>query len=200
MPPPQPLVLIADDDRDTRELYRACLDTTGFRTAEAGTGSQTIASAIEMVPDVLLTDLVMPDFDGVAVAQRLRADPRTAGIHVLLVTGHATPELESRAQTAGIERVLLKPCLPQAVMREVSRALARPPFRALERRVMSTRAATANRIRSEFASLPGLSLTSEQARLLFDVDRGTCERILDALVVEGFLSRTAQGGFRRERS
>ena len=74
----QPFVLVVDDDLDTRELYRACFDTNGYRTAEAGTGSQAIASAVEIVPDVLLTDYVLPDIDGLAIAQRLKADPRTA--------------------------------------------------------------------------------------------------------------------------
>ena len=45
---PEPVILVADDDRDTRELYRACFDTSGFRTAEAGTGSQAIVSAVEL--------------------------------------------------------------------------------------------------------------------------------------------------------
>jgi CheY-like chemotaxis protein len=125
----EPFVLIADDDRDTRELYRACFDTNGYRTAEAGTGSQAIASAVEILPDVLLTDYVLPDLDGLAIAQRLKADPRTAGICIVMVTGYATPDLERRAVDVGIERVLLKPCLPQTVMREVARALGRPAYR-----------------------------------------------------------------------
>jgi CheY-like chemotaxis protein len=125
----QPFVLIADDDLDTRELYRACFDTSGYRTAEAGTGSQAIASAVEIVPDVLLVDYVLPDLDGLAIAQRLKADPRTTGICIVMVTGYATPDLERRALALGIERVLLKPCLPQTVMREVARALGRPAYR-----------------------------------------------------------------------
>ena len=122
----QPFVLVADDDRDTRELYRACFDTSGYGTAEAITGSQAIAAAVEIVPDVLLTDYVLPDLDGLAIAQRLKADPRTVGIRILMVTGYSTPDLARRAFEVGIERVLLKPCLPQEVMREVARSLARP--------------------------------------------------------------------------
>jgi len=122
-----PVVLVADDDRDTRELYRACFDTSGYRTAEAGTGSQAIVSAVELIPDVLLTDYVLPDVDGVTIARHLKSDPRTAKIRILMVTGYANADLERRAAAAGIERVLLKPCLPQAVMREVTRVMARRP-------------------------------------------------------------------------
>ena len=192
----EPFVLVADDDQDTRELYRACFDTNGYRTAEAGTGSQAIVSAVEIVPDVLLTDFVLPDIDGLTIARRLKSDPRTAAIRILLVTGYATPDLTRRAATAGVDRVLLKPALPQAVMREVSRTLARPA--APRRRVAASEPRDASvRVRDEFGSLPGLALTAEQARLVFDLDREMCDRILHALVAEGFLARTPQGAFTR---
>jgi CheY-like chemotaxis protein len=126
-----PLILVADDDRDTRELYRACFDTTGYQTAEAGTGSEAIVAAVELVPDILLTDYMLPDIDGIMVARRLKSDLRTAGIRILMVTGYSNAELPALAAAAGIERVLLKPCLPHAVMREVGRALSRPVLRAL---------------------------------------------------------------------
>jgi len=124
----QPLILVADDDRDTRELYRACFDTSGYQTAEAGTGSAAIEAAAGIVPDVLITDYVLPDVDGLTVARRLKANHRTAGIRILMVTGFGTPELERLAAAAGIERVLLKPCLPHAVLREVGRVLSRRPM------------------------------------------------------------------------
>lgn len=197
----QPFVLVADDDQDTRELYRACFDTSGYRTAEARTGSDAIVSALEIVPDVLLTDYVLPDVDGVTIARRLKADPRTAAVHILLVTGYASPDLEARALAAGIERVLLKPCLPQVVMREVGRAMSRFPAHqdGQAHRHPPNSSAAAMRVREEFASLPGLALTAEQARLLFDLERDIVERVLLSLVAEGFLSRTPQGAFRRDR-
>lgn len=214
---PRPLVLVADDDRDTRELYRAFFDTSGYRTAEAVTGLEAMASALEIVPDVLLTDYALPGVDGVTLAERLKDDPRTSAIRILMVTGYATPALERRALGAGIERVLLKPCLPQALMREVARALARPPFRkaerpqpipsssagafapAVDRRNAASRRRAVERVRHEFASLPGLVLTAEQARLIFGLNRDATERILLTLVSEGFLARTGQGAFRRPR-
>ena len=192
----QPFVLVADDDRDTRELYRACFDTCGYRTAEAGTGSQAIVSAVEIVPDVLLMDYVLPDVDGLTIARRLKSDARTAAIRILMVTGYASPALERTAAGSGIDRVLLKPCLPQAVMKEVSRSLSRPA-QAINRPGWPPGEAW-TRVREEFGSLPGLALTAEQARLVFDLDREMCDRILATLVAEGFLSRTSHGAYRRE--
>jgi CheY-like chemotaxis protein len=203
---PDPIVLVADDDRDTRELYRACFDTNGYRTAEAGTGSQAIVAAVEIVPDVLLTDYVLPDIDGVTIARRLRADPRTATIRILMITGYANAELERHASAAGVDRVFLKPCLPQTIMREVSRVIGRRSgtgFESIRSRAPFNPGPpdghAVSRVRDEFAALPGLSLTTEQARLVFDLDRDMCEHVLDALVAEGFLSRTPQGAFRRLR-
>jgi CheY-like chemotaxis protein len=214
---PRPFVLVADDDRDTRELYRAFFDTSGYRTAEAVSGLQAMASALESVPDVLLTDYAMPDVDGVTLARRLKDDPRTSAIRILMVTGYATPALERRAIGAGIERVLVKPCLPQAVMREVARALARPAYRkpertqpilsprapalapAVDRRNSASRRAALERVRHEFLSFPGLSLTAEQARLIFGLNREATERLLLTLVSEGFLARKGDGSFHRPR-
>ncbi|HET7617649.1 MAG TPA: response regulator [Vicinamibacterales bacterium] len=202
-------VLIADDDRDTRELYRACFDLDGYRTAEAETGSQTLAAAIETVPDVLVTDLILPDIDGFTLAERLKEDRRTSAVRVVVVTAYAAPDLERRAVEAGVERVLLKPCLPQAMLREVTRVLARRPQRPRRPRLTfvsdrqnahrteSTRPSVSSRIRGEFAALPGLALTTEQARLVFDVERETIERVLHALVAEGFLALTPEGAFQR---
>jgi DNA-binding response OmpR family regulator len=174
-----------------------------------------MTSALESVPDVLLTDYSMPDVDGVTLARRLKDDPRTAAIRILMVTGYASPALERRAIGAGVDRVLVKPCLPQAVMKEVARALARPAYRkaersepmpssrgsrfvpAVDRRNSASRRAALERVRREFATLPGLALTPEQARLIFGLSRDATERILQTLVSEGFLARTAQGTFRR---
>lgn len=194
----EPFVLVADDDRDTRELYRACFDTSGYQTAEAGTGSQAIASAIEIVPDVLLTDYMLPDVDGLTIARRLKGDARTAAIRILMVTGYANANLQRHAAAVGIDRVLLKPCLPQTAMREVSRLIARPAARTA-RVATIVDSPAASRVRDEFAALPGLSLTAEQARLIFDLDRELCEAILGALVAEGFLDRTPHGTFKRPR-
>ena len=125
----KPVIIVADDDRDTRELYRACFDLSGYQTAEASNGVQALMMARQLLPDVLLTDLVLPDIDGLSVARTLKEDPRTAAVRVILVTGYASEGLERRAADAGVERALFKPCLPQTMLREIRRALQRTAAR-----------------------------------------------------------------------
>jgi two-component system cell cycle response regulator DivK len=124
---PRPVILVADDDRDTRELYRACFDLSGYRTAEAETGGEALTIAQRLLPDLLLMDLMLPGVDGLTVARALKADVRTSGVRVILVTGYSCSDLQQRAAAAGVEKALLKPCLPQAMLREARRVLARLP-------------------------------------------------------------------------
>lgn len=120
-----PMILVADDDRDTRELYRACFDMSGFVTAEASSGEEAITTAERLLPDVLLTDLILPDIDGFTVARRLKGQQVTAWIQVILLTGFSPEDLQRQAAEAGVARALLKPCLPDMMLREVRRTLKR---------------------------------------------------------------------------
>ena len=122
-----PVIVVVDDDRDTRELYRAFFDLSGFVTAEAGTGYDAIAAAERLVPDVLLTDLILPDIDGFAVTRHLKAQQTTSRIQVILLTGYSQDNLHRHAAAAGVARALLKPCLPDVMLREVRRTLKRLP-------------------------------------------------------------------------
>lgn len=123
----KPVIVVADDDRDTRELYRACFDMSGFVTAEASTGQDAIRTAERLLPDVLLTDLIFPDIDGLTVARCLKEHPATAAIRVILITGYGIDNFQRKAAAAGVLRALVKPCLPDAMLREVNRALRSLP-------------------------------------------------------------------------
>ena len=120
-----PSILVVDDDRDTRELYRACFDLDGFATAEAATGTEAIAVARRVRPDLLLTDLILPDIDGFEVARRLRRE--VPMLRVIMVTGYGVDDFEHKASSIGIARALWKPILPQVMLREVRRALKSVP-------------------------------------------------------------------------
>lgn len=84
-------------------------------------------------------------------------------------------------------------------------AAVRPPlgasaFHGAERRDTTSRGLLVRRVRSEFDEMPGLRLTFAQARLLFDLEAGCCQRVLGFLAESGYLVRTRDGRFGRRDS
>ena len=96
-----PLVLVADDYVDSRELYAEYMTRRGLTVIEASTGDEALAQARALLPDAIVMDLSLPGTDGLEATRLLKADPRTQAIPVLVVTGHATPGDATRAQAAG---------------------------------------------------------------------------------------------------
>ena len=77
---PPPLILIVEDDVETRQFYTYVLRGEGFRTDQAHNGLQAFEKAVHDVPDLILTDIAVPGIDGIELCRRLRADERTRGI------------------------------------------------------------------------------------------------------------------------
>jgi signal transduction histidine kinase/CheY-like chemotaxis protein len=90
------LVLIAEDDEESRLVIRRTIEAAGLRVIEAATGRDAIDLARRERPDVITLDLLMPDGDGWWVVEQLQADPTTAGIPVVIVTGadRAPPDVD----------------------------------------------------------------------------------------------------------
>ncbi len=78
--------------------------------------------ANDLLPDIILMDLSLPDIDGSVVARRLRKDPRTRQIPLVVVTGH-TPE-NVQSQTLPYDAFVTKPCPPDELVDQVARLLA----------------------------------------------------------------------------
>jgi two-component system, cell cycle response regulator DivK len=105
--------LLVEDDRDGRRLYAAWLEQAGFTVEQAHNGRQALERALELVPDVVVTDLNIPGIDGYELTRRLRQDARTERVPVLAITGYAAFAADpGRAQRAGCDVVLEKPCSP----------------------------------------------------------------------------------------
>ena len=123
MPPAgaAPLILIADDSRDTREMYAVYLGTLGYRVETAANGRDATAKARALRPAAIVMDLSMPDVDGWAAMGELQADPQTARIPVLALTGHdLKAHLKRAAIAVGARSFLTKPCLPERLEREIA--------------------------------------------------------------------------------
>lgn len=121
-----PLVLIVEDDPETRHLYAELLNRSGFETDEAHNGFQALDKALASPrPDLILTDIAVPGMDGIELCRKLRADERTRSIPVLAITGHDDRHYPDRVRTAGADGVLLKPCDADVLVSEARRLVSR---------------------------------------------------------------------------
>ena len=120
MPETTPLVLVVDDDPDTRELYRMVFDMAGFRSADADTVASAVASCRVEAPDVTLSDWRLPDGDGLELADALVRMAETRHTALVAVTGVSmSPELLAQATSRGFSKVLQKPVLPEEILTTV---------------------------------------------------------------------------------
>jgi two-component system, cell cycle response regulator DivK len=102
-------ILVVEDNELNMKLFRDVLGATGYRTLEATTGGEAVELATEHAPDLVLMDIQLPDFDGVQVLGRLRANARTAAIPVLALTAQAMDGDRERFLAAGFNGYLSKP-------------------------------------------------------------------------------------------
>lgn len=122
-----PLVLIVDDATDLRTLLAQWLAGNGWAVAQAADGRQALQHVGQRRPDVLLLDLGLPDLSGAQVVTRLRAEPATASLPIVLLTGGREP---ARLPPDGTyHSCLLKPCDAQRIDQALRAAMAAPPGR-----------------------------------------------------------------------
>lgn len=121
---PRPrLVLVVDDYPDAREMYAESLAGSGFAVAQAGSGEEAIEKTRALLPHAVVMDVSLPGIDGWSATRALKADPRTATIPVLAITGHARANARDTAREVGCDAFLIKPCLPDDVVSAVKRML-----------------------------------------------------------------------------
>lgn len=106
----RPRLLIVDDERDLVEPIARHLRASGrFEVDAAYDGEEGLAAARRAPPDVALVDLAMPGMDGWELCRRLRSEPSTRGVRIVIMTAWLSEGLHGRAREAGAESVLLKP-------------------------------------------------------------------------------------------
>ena len=111
--------LIIDDDPDLLRLVRRTLEfTAGWQVVTAGSGTAGIELARSATLDVILVDVMMPEMDGYEVCRRLKADPATATVPIVLLTARRDLNQARLAET-GAAGVLLKPFQPEELARQI---------------------------------------------------------------------------------
>jgi CheY-like chemotaxis protein len=121
-----PVVLLVEDDSNALEGYRELLAQHGFLVAVAQNASDAMARYRECDPDVIVTDIALPDRDGFTLAADLRAESAGRDMPILAMTAYWSADVHERAGHVGITTVLAKPCQPQHLVAELRRALHKP--------------------------------------------------------------------------
>jgi two-component system, OmpR family, alkaline phosphatase synthesis response regulator PhoP len=117
-------ILIADDNPQGIELLEAYLAATDYDTRTAADGDETLRQVRDWKPDLILLDIMMPKISGFEVCKRLRADPATRNIAVLMITALDQPSDVDKAVDAGTDDFITKPINKDVLLLRV-RALLR---------------------------------------------------------------------------
>ncbi|HVO11278.1 MAG TPA: response regulator [Vicinamibacteria bacterium] len=103
------LILVVDDTETVLIFTKMMLAGQAAEVVVARNGREALKRVEEQAPDLILMDIMMPEMDGVETCRRLKADPRTGGIPVVMVTTKGNPEKVEEAFAAGCDDYLTKP-------------------------------------------------------------------------------------------
>ncbi len=109
----QSRVLVVDDDKFIRTLYRKYLTSAGYEVFEAADGQEALDRVQGISPDVILMDAVMPDMDGLSCIRKLKAQSETRHIPVIMISARCDGTDIAAALSAGADEFLPKPCNPK---------------------------------------------------------------------------------------
>jgi diguanylate cyclase (GGDEF)-like protein len=120
-------ILIVDPYPNDRRVYVTLLGNFGHRLLEANDGVEALDLARVELPELVITNILMPRMDGFTLVRRLRSEPLLAGVPVIFQTEHYfESEVRKLANASGVRHILGKPAEPQEILRAVQGALRRP--------------------------------------------------------------------------
>ncbi len=117
------LVLIADDDRDIARFLEVNLRLEGFDVICAHDGNDALAKALELQPNLILLDVMMPGMDGFEVGSKLRADSRGLDVPVIMLTAKSMSNDRSDGFNVGADDYVTKPFEPMELVARVAARL-----------------------------------------------------------------------------
>ncbi len=159
--PPVKRILVIDDDARLRQQCTELLKLDGYEVAEARNGREGIERARELAPDLVICDVTMPEMNGHRVLETLRAEPRTANLPFIFLTGWSERDDVRTGMNLGADDYLVKPVVPDELLAAVRARLARAAASTARRNVEAVP-----------ALLEALGLTPREAEVLFWVARG----------------------------
>ena len=124
-------ILVVEDQDSIRRMIEALVQARGYQVTAVSSGAKAIDVAMTDAPDIVLLDLNLPgQYDGFDVCQRLRSDPATRTVPVVIISAMDDDESRSRATAAGATAYYTKPFSPIALLKEIDRLKAQITPRA----------------------------------------------------------------------
>ena len=120
-----PSVLVIDDEPDLLELVRINLEQAGYRTSTAASGRGALEALRRSRPDLIVLDLMLPDLSGMDVCRRLRSDPETADLPIIMLTAKADEVDRVVGFELGADDYVTKPFSPRELILRVGAVLRR---------------------------------------------------------------------------
>jgi len=114
-------VLYVEDNEFNLKMVRQLLSRTSYRLIEATDGETGVATALKEMPDLVLMDVQLPKLSGLDATRRLRGDPKTAHIPIIVVTSFALSGDDQKAKDAGASAYLAKPYSPRELLGMIRR-------------------------------------------------------------------------------
>lgn len=102
-------ILVVDDERGFRDVVTVILESQGYQVQQAHHANDALGLLDETTPDLILTDMMMPEMDGVGLIKRLRETPKWANIPVVVISAYSEPEVQENAFAAGATGFISKP-------------------------------------------------------------------------------------------
>jgi DNA-binding response OmpR family regulator len=118
-------ILIVDDEHDFVDLVKLRLENNNYQVLTAYDGEEALNIAAQEKPDLVLLDILMPKIDGIKVCQKLKNNPLTAGIAVVVLTAKDRPEDIKIAKQAGSDEYIVKPFDDQTLLFSIKQLLNR---------------------------------------------------------------------------
>ena len=213
---PRATIVLADDNADMRD-YVGRLLAAEYHVIAVADGEQALRASVEYKPDLMLTDVMMPNLDGFGLLQALRADPETAAIPVVMLSARAGEEARVEGLEAGADDYLIKPFSARELLARISGTLALAKVRReaadvlkeADRRKDEFLATLAHELRNPLAPIrnglqimrlaTGRPAVIEQARGMMERQVRQMVRLIDDLLD---LSRISRGKveLRKERT
>lgn len=116
-------ILIAEDERDIRELIKFTLTFAGHQITEAVNGEEAVEKAKEVLPDLIMTDVRMPKMTGYEACKAIKAYETTAHIPVVILSAKGQDEEKDLGIESGADEYIVKPFAPDELTRRVAEIL-----------------------------------------------------------------------------